>query len=67
MNKQKNELIVALRQLANHVDDVSTLMKSFAEIEHGGPHNDSANDLKTLAQRFRCWSENIEKQDVKGG
>ena len=56
MNKQKNELIIALKQLANNMIEVAELL---AEYKHDTcPH--CAKQLLGASMMVKDWAYNIE-------
>lgn len=56
MNKQKNELIIALKQLANNMIEVAELL---SKNENGKCHS-CAKQLLGASMMVRDWAYNIE-------
>jgi hypothetical protein len=61
MEKQKNDLVIALKQLANRMDEVAQMMRVYAR-RHVKEHS---IQLAGAADIARSWADSIELDNIK--
>lgn len=59
--RQKNELIIALRQLANHMQEVAESLKDFEMLENYP--QERSKELVGASLLVREWAEQVELLD----